>query len=149
MPDRVEVFDVTCPASTPDTDPVEVVFDAAPGILRKATIIIPDGHAGLTGIALGYGHNAVIPRTTGAYISSNDEHIPFDLTNYPAGPVWSAFVCNNDTIDHAWEVIMEFDEIPTGTNTSNQTPIPPAAIVQTGADVMAQETTNAPVSLTE
>ena len=139
MPDRVEVFDVTCPGSTPATAAIEVPFDYAPGIPRRATIIIPDGHAGLTGIALGYGHNAVIPRTTGKFISSNDEFITFDLTNYPAGPVWSAFVCNNDTISHVWEVMLELDEIPAATPTIAQQTLSVQDIVTTGADIMAQE----------
>lgn len=145
MPDRVEVFDVTCPASTPETEPIEVAFDYPPGIPRKVTIIIPDGHAGLTGIALGYGHNAVIPRTTGKFISSNDEFITFDLSNYPAGPIWSAFVCNNDLLPHAWEVILELDEIAATTNAPAQAALPVADIVTTGADIMAQEAAATPI----
>ena len=111
MPDRVETFDVTCPASITAAQAVEVPFVYDPGNPRRVTIIIPDGHAGLTGIALGYGHQPVLPRTPGRFISSNDEFLTFDLTNYPAGPAWSAFVCNNDTQSHAWEVILELDEI--------------------------------------
>ena len=149
MPDRVEFFDITCPANTPPSAAVEVGFNYYPGVPRKVTIIIPDGHAGLTGIALGYGHQPVIPRTAGAFISSNDEHIPLDLTNYPAGPLWSAFVCNNDTQSHVWGVMLELDEIPAAPNLDNQTPLPATAIYQTGEQVMAQEQAHAAISLAE
>lgn len=112
MPDRVNVANVTCPAGTPVGAPVETYFTQfPPGIPRKLTIVIPDGHAGLTGIALGYGHQPILPDNTGAYISGNDESIPFDLTNYSAGPLWSAFTCNLDLIDHSWQIRLEFDEI--------------------------------------
>lgn len=132
MPDRVETFDVTCAASISAANAVEVPFVYNPGIPRKVTIVIPDGHAGLTGIALGYGHQAVIPRTAGRFISSNDEHIPFDLTNYPAGPLWSAFVCNNDLQSHVWEIILELDEIQAPTPADTTVPLPVSSIVDAG-----------------
>jgi hypothetical protein len=132
VPDRVETFDVTCAASVAAADAVEVPFVYDPGIPRRVTIIIPDGHAGLTGIALGYGHQAIIPRTVGRFISSNDEHVAFDLTNYPGGPIWSAFVCNNDTQAHVWEIILELDEIPESTPADIVAPLPVSSIVDAG-----------------
>lgn len=132
MPERVEVFDITCPASTPPSAPLEVDFAYNPGVPRRVTIIIPDGHAGLTGIALGYGHQPVLPRSLGKFISSNDEFITFDLSNYPAGPLWQAFVCNNDLQAHVWEVILELDEIRAATALTVDAPISPAAIAAAG-----------------
>lgn len=136
MPDRVETFDVTCAASVPPANAVEVPFAYAPGIPRRVTIVIPDGHAGLTGIALGYGHQPVLPRTSGRFISSNDEHISFDLTNYPGGPLWSAFVCNNDTQSHVWEVILELDEIPEPTPADITAPLPVSSILAAGTTAL-------------
>lgn len=86
-------------------------------IPRKVTITIPDGHAGLTGIAIAFGHNAVIPSNAGAYITGNDWTFPFDLHNYPNGVAWSAFVCNLDLQPHSWQVIFEGDNL-TSTDTS-------------------------------
>lgn len=136
MPDRVEVFDVSCAALVAPANAVEVPFAYAPGVPRRATIIIPDGHAGLTGIALGYGHQPVLPRTAGKFISSNDEFLTFDLTNYPSGPLWSAFVCNNDTQSHAWEVILELDEIPAPSPADVTTPLPVSSILAAGTTAL-------------
>lgn len=129
MPDRVEVYDITCPASTPLTAPQEThLFDGGLFDVRKVTIVTPPGHAGLTGIGLAYGHNVVIPRNPGAYISGDGEVIPYDLTNYPPGVGWSAFTVNLDTQAHTWEVRFEFDELRTQSATANVTPLSAADI---------------------
>lgn len=137
MPDRVEVHDVTCAASVPATAPTEIAFNDAPANLRRVTIVIPDGHSGLTGIALGYGHVPIIPRTTGAFISGNDEVIHFDLSNYPIGPPWSAFVCNSDLQSHSWEIRLEYDEIVDGTPTHDVQPLTAADIYSAAANATA------------
>lgn len=112
MPDRIEVQDVSCNAGIPATNPTEVILaNVVACQVVKVTLRIPPGHAGKTGIALGYGHNAVIPRTGGAFISGDDEVIEYDLTNYPPGPQWFAFLMNTDTIPHSWEVRFEVDEL--------------------------------------
>ena len=129
MPDRVEIHDVTCTQFTPANAPVEVLFNDAPGLLVKVTIVIPGGHAGLTGIALGYGHQQVLPRTPGAFISGDDEEPWYDMSNYPPGPAWSAFVCNLDLIPHTWEVRLEYNEITGPVTVATPTAIAPAAIL--------------------
>lgn len=124
MPDRVEVQNVTCPASTAPGSPLETaIAHVVACIVVRVTIRIPTGHAGLTGIALGYGHNAVLPRGAGAYISGDDEVIVYDLTNYDPGPQWQAFTINTDTQSHSWQLRFEVDEIQTGQRTF-ATPLP-------------------------
>lgn len=133
MPDRVNLANVTCAAGVLFTAPIEVVFATfAPGIPRRVSIVIPDGHAGLTGIALGFGHQPVIPDDAGQFISGNDETLTLELTSYPAGPQWSAFVCNIDTIPHTWQVRFEFDELRTPQPVSIVTPLDTADIVAAG-----------------
>lgn len=107
--DLLHVYDVTCPASTPTSAPVEVqTVPAGLFYVTRFVIVIPDGHSGLTGIALAYGHQPVIPYNAGAYISGNDEVIPYDLSgSYPAGVQWSAFLVNDDLQSHSWEVRCE------------------------------------------
>lgn len=134
MPEAVYAFVVTCPASVLPTAPVEVALPTIDsGTPRKMTVTIPDGHSGLTGIALGYAHQPVIPINPGGYISGNDWTFPFDLSGYPNGPAWSAFVCNGDTQPHSWQVIYEQDNLPDGTGTVS---LPPPS----AADVMAAAT---------
>ena len=125
MAARLEVADVTCAANVAVNNPTEVVLNFPGGILRRFTIVIPDGHAGLTGIALGYGHNPVIPRSSGKFISGNDEVIPFDYQDETPGVAWSAFLCNLDTQSHTWEVRFEYDEV---TDASTPAPVQPIPI---------------------
>jgi hypothetical protein len=113
MPDRVEVQDLTCPAGTTSAAPVEVAITGVVACsVERLTILIPPGHALLTGIAFGYGHQPVLPRTAGRFISGDDEVIVYDMTNYPDGPQWQAFLINADTNPHGWEVRFEVDELP-------------------------------------
>lgn len=107
--DRLLVYDVTCNASVAAATPTEVAtVPLSLYYVSRVTIVIPDGHAGLTGIALAFGHQPVIPYNAGAYISGNDEIIPYDLSDaFPAGVSWSVFVCNLDTGPHTWETRWE------------------------------------------
>ena len=131
MPNSVYQDVVACPANTPVTAPVEQALSVVDAIIpRKVTITIPDGHAGLTGIAVAFGHNAVIPSNKGGFISGNDWTFPFDLSDYPNGVSWSVFVVNLDTIAHTWQVIFEGDTLP-------DTPGSVAAPPPSEADVMA------------
>lgn len=104
-----------------------------PIVARKVSVTIPDGHAGTTGIAVAFGHNAVIPANTGAFISGNDHTFPFDLTGYPDGVQWSVLLCNNDLEPHVWQVLFEGDNLPVAPGSKQ--PAPPSA-----ADVMAAAT---------
>jgi hypothetical protein len=116
MPDVFQVYDVTCAPGVPSTLPTVVVLPNSSVLnLTAVTIVIPDGHAGLTGIALGFAGNAVIPFNAGAYISGNNEVIPYVIKAQPPGVTWSAFLCNNDVIPHTWEVRMSFDIIAAST----------------------------------
>lgn len=99
------------------------------GTVRRIVIVIPDGHAGLTGIALGYGHNAVIPRTGRNYYSGNDRVVQFDYADTNSGVAWSAFLCNLDLQAHAWEVDFELDETPDAGGISSPSFIAPADIL--------------------
>lgn len=138
MPDLVEVYNVTCAANITAAAPTEVaLFNGGLFTVRKVTIIIPDGHSGLTGIAIAFGHQPVIPRNLGAFISGNDESIPYDLTGYPDGVAMSAFVCNLDSQPHVWQLRFEFDVLRAP---PVQRPIPtvtPEQILAAGAGLLA------------
>ena len=129
MPDRQEVAQVTCPANTLATAPVEVPLPWIGGIVRRIEIVIPDGHAGLTGIALGYAHQQTIPRTGNTFYSGNDDRIPMDINDKVPGVAWSAFLCNLDLQAHSWEVRFELDEIVQASTTLAPSFIAPADLL--------------------
>lgn len=101
---QYETYNVTCPPSTPVTAPLEVaaVTDTSYQV-ASVTIVIPNGHAGLTGIALALGHEIVIPRNPGAFQSGDGEVFSHDLTGYPAGSPWTIFLVNLDLQAHVWQ----------------------------------------------
>lgn len=136
VPTRFESAVVTCAASVTTANPTEVVLPFNGGILRHFEIVIPAGHSGLTGIALGFGHNSIIPYGALAYYSGDDDIIRRDYGDVTHGVVWSAFLVNGDLQPHVWEVRMDFDEIPNVPHVASE-PIAPADIVAAGTQSMA------------
>lgn len=119
MASRVETFDVECAAETAAASPVEVATAFPPGLVEKVWVVIPAGHAGLTGIALAVAHEPVVPRQTRKapgeswrFIEGDNESIPFDLDNYPDSGAWSAWLFNTDAIVHRWQLRFEINELP-------------------------------------
>lgn len=109
--DRLECAIVTCPANTAVTAPLESQFTFPTGIVRHVWIVIPAGHAGLTGIALGYGHTPVVPYSNGGFVSGDDEVLDFDWRDRVPGARWAAFMVNVDAIAHTWQVRFGMDEL--------------------------------------
>lgn len=133
MADDVQVYDVTCPASRPPTSPLEVTtIPASQFVVVKVWLIIPDGHAGLTGIALAFGHQPVIPSNPGAFISGNDEEFYIPLRGYPVGVPWSVFLCNNDNESHSWETRWELEFPPTPPGGQPPQTVQPADVYTAG-----------------
>lgn len=104
MAERVAHFTVTAPASTPQASPLEVALTFAPAVVDTVEIVVPSGHAGLTGIALAQGHRAIIPEQTGTFIIADDEVIRWPLEGYLNNGAWQAFVFNTDVFGHSWHV---------------------------------------------
>lgn len=102
MAQRIETFTVECPAGTLRSRPVEVSVAFNPGVVERVEIVIPDGHAGLTGLALANSHQIVIPYTKREFVIGNGETIPWPLEGFTDSGAWSAFVYNEDVYAHRW-----------------------------------------------
>lgn len=101
--DRVELFKVTCPPLTAQAAAIETLLIFPPGIVREWEIVIPDGHAGVTGLALAQAHQIVIPARGANWIVSNDEKINWPYRDVLNNGAWSAFAYNTDPINpHSW-----------------------------------------------
>lgn len=137
MATRFESFVVTCPQVVTTGNPTEVVLPFQGGILRHWEIVIPAGHSGLTGIALGFGHRGIIPFGALAFYSGDDDVLRRDYNDPTPGVTWSAFMVNGDLQPHVWEVRMDFDEI-TNIAPTVDTPIAPADILTAGVQAMAE-----------
>jgi hypothetical protein len=115
MADRVEWFDVTVTAGTAKASAVESDVSFDQGEVVAIEITIPDGHAGLTGIALLQAHSQIIPNTSGSFIIGNDRTISWDLHNYLNNGNWSVRCYNTDVYDHMFHVAFLVNELGAGT----------------------------------
>jgi hypothetical protein len=136
MPTRQNAAVVACGANRPSTNQLQVPLNFPGGYLRIIRIVIPAGHAGLTGIALGYGGNPTIPFGNQQFYFGDDREIIIDYTDNVPGVNWSAFVFNTDDLNHSWEVDMDFDEIGASNATSSIVPVSPTDILAAGTAAM-------------
>lgn len=132
MPSRFESQVVTCLSARLPSNPIRQPLTFSGGILRRIHVLIPAGHAGLTGIALGYGGNPTVPFGNQAYYSGDSREIILDYLDNNPGVSWAAFMCNIDTISHSWEVDMEFDDVAGNTTATVLTPLSPTDIIAAG-----------------
>ena len=129
MSDVFQTFNAYCePGITEGAPTVSVAIAAGNWTVDKVTIVIPAGHAGLTGIQLWYGGGPAIPYESG-WFSGDDDVIPIQPSNiFPAGVPWSVAMLNNDVIQHGWQTRWELSYLPAGAATST-----PAVV--TAADI--------------
>ena len=69
-------FQISVPKNTAKTAPLEHVHKIPAGILTEGTIVIPEGHKGLTGLRLFYLTKQIAPANTGGFFAGNDTEIP-------------------------------------------------------------------------
>lgn len=120
--DRVEAFAVTVAAGVLPAAPSSTDVSFAPGYVVGVEIIIPDGHLGLTGIALAAAHTAILPHTVGAFIVGNDEKIEWPLQHESNAGNWQALTYNSDVFPHTFQLRFLVVEIARRSQTSAVTP---------------------------
>jgi hypothetical protein len=107
-----------------------------PGIVRELEIVIPAGHAGVTGIAIAQAHQVVIPATGNVWIIGDDEVIRWPLDGYANSGQWSAFVYNTDFANpHSWYVRWLIDEISLTLPVTPRPALNPFAIQQAATNI--------------
>lgn len=72
-------YTVTCPAGTKAEAPYRVEIVLRRGVLVHAVIVIPPGHAGLTGLRIKHGLKQIIPFNEGTWIIGDDVTIRTDM----------------------------------------------------------------------
>lgn len=137
MADLFLVSNATCPASTGTSAPVTALsIGAGPWQLAKVTIVIPPGHAMLTGIQLWYGGNTAIPYLSGWYCG-DDEVIPLELSDsFPQGVPWSVAMINSDVIAHTWQTRWELNYVAPGTVTTPAKQLAVGDIYSAASDIV-------------
>lgn len=99
----MELRQATCPANTPQATPLEVDVSFPAGKVVGIGLVIPWGHAFLTGLAIAQAHQIVIPRTGASWFTSDDERLTFDYNDQLMSGGWSVFTYNTDIVNpHSW-----------------------------------------------
>jgi hypothetical protein len=111
MAERIEWFDITVSAGTAKAAAVEQAVSFQPAEVERIELTIPDGHAGLTGIAFLIGHQQLIPFKTGLYVVGNGVERSWDMRGYPNNGAWSVLTYNTDIYDHMFHIAFLVNEL--------------------------------------
>ena len=99
----IYVEEITAPAGTSKDNPVTKDVEVTKGLVYKINIVIPSGHAGLTGLWITRGNFQVWPVVAGTFFKGDNEHIDFDdmyLVDEPPFVFKLHMFNNDDTYDH-------------------------------------------------
>lgn len=97
---RLRTRVVTTPAGTASSAPQQIIWQIGRGVLGKLDVVIPAGHAGLTGIAIVWGGRQIVPYEGGEWIVGNDDEITIELELYVDSSV-VVTTYNTDVWDHS------------------------------------------------
>lgn len=137
MAREVRRFSVTIPANTPKSAGFTRDLSFPARVVRKLEVLVPPGPRGEVGFAIGAAGQAIIPFNAGAFIVTNDELVPWELTDYHDSGSWTFFGYNTGRYPHTLEVRFEVD-LATSASAIAQ-PIDPAQLVPTGAVAVAAQ----------
>lgn len=102
MTSRLYTSQLIVPVGTPIAAPFSqpVVLDDIN--LDKVTVIIPDGHAGLTGVAIFWGGVQIVPYTGATWLTGNGEAIDFEYDGQVTAAGLTVAGYNLDVFQHAF-----------------------------------------------
>lgn len=129
MAQRIESRVATCRAGVPQSGALEVDLSFEPGNVKRIDLLIPDGHAGATGIGVAQAHQVIIPATGDQWVVGNDQRTMWNVDDFLNTGDWSAFVYNNGDYPHSWYILFSVDEIVTPSVTPSVRALPTANIL--------------------
>lgn len=98
---RVRTLIVTTPANTAAAAPQSTTWNLGTGVLERLEVVIPDGHAGLTGFRLLWGGRVVMPYEGGEWITGNSDKLTVELGLWTgAGRITVDTYNTDDTFAH-------------------------------------------------
>jgi hypothetical protein len=113
MTTRLYPATVTVPAGTAIAAPFSQAVPLEDGKLVSIRLVIPDGHAGLTGIRFTRAGTQVIPYSqTVSWIISNDDKIEIEYDGDMSATGVVAVAYNTDIFDHAFYLLCRVDDPP-------------------------------------
>lgn len=133
---------ITTPAETAQDSPQSTDWELPQGTLVQVTVVIPDGHAGLTGVALRYSGEHVFPFEADSWIEGNGEEVTYPLEFDVGGSAVQVLTFNTDDTyehDHILRVVHRDPEPVTRRSVD---PVPITAgqfVIPTDADQLIEQ----------
>lgn len=92
---------VSTPRSTAEASPQETEVSLPQGTLESVEVVIPEGHAGLTGLAIQYSGEHIFPWGLGTWLEGDDEVVRLPVGRELGGsPVVVRTYNTDDTFSH-------------------------------------------------
>ena len=101
---RIESASVTVAAGTPQSGPATTDVSFPDGTLQRLEIVVPDGHAGFTGIQVLASNAQMVPYTAGAFLVANGETLAFDLVGQIDTGFFQVRAYNTDIYAHTFHL---------------------------------------------
>lgn len=135
MTTRVYETTFLVPAGTPVAAPVTQAVPLEDNILDVVTIIVPDGHAGLTGFHILWGGTQILPYNAPSWLIANNEKIEWPYASEVTAAGLSVAGYNTDIWPHTFYVRWQVSEI--GRANSSIVIESPQAVPPAPADIAA------------
>lgn len=111
MSDRIEVFQVTVQPNVASPGVVTPIALARPGKVVGISILVPDGHNGVTGLQLLQANQLIIPFVNGTFLVANDETLNFTINLPLDTQQWSAQAFNTGKYPHSFYIRLSINEV--------------------------------------
>lgn len=144
---RIYQADFTVPAGTAIAAPVSQPVVLADAHLETVRFIIPDGHAGLTGLRITWAGTQIFPYNTGTWLISDDEVFDWPADQEVTANGLSLAGYNTDIFAHTFHVRFQIGpRVPNQLAGIQSGQLDLAATAASTADVSQLATVNVPVT---
>lgn len=121
------VIDFLVPAGTTAASPASVAVDLSTTVLREVQLLIPPGHAGVTGLAIEYSGARLLPwDQPNSWIIGDDLNLTFELV-FPVSTPLRVKGFNLGVYDHTFHLRIKRDDLGDRVPTSAPVTLVPIA----------------------
>lgn len=122
--------DIVVPHTTLSSAPLHTLLYVGDVTLGSCQIVIPNGHNGVTGIAIDYARQRIIPwERPGEFVVANDIELPFTIDIDISKPV-DVYTYNEGQYDHTFHLFLVVTDFVMPTTANRYMTLPLGEISQ-------------------